>query len=146
MPYKPLVNYLYKNNGDLTFSNYSKEWGIKEESYSNGAAYADLDNDGDLELIVNNIDEKALYKNNAREKNLGNFLKIEFKGTPKNKMGIGSIVTLWHGGKMQMAELTLSRGYQSSVEPILYFGLARHEKIDSLCVKWPDGKIQYLTR
>ena len=147
MPYKPLVNYLYKNNGDLTFSKQSKEWGIKEESYSNSAAYADLDNDGDLDLIVNNVDEEALvYRNVAREKQLGNYLKIDFEGTPKNRMGIGSRVTLWNDGKMQMAELTLSRGYQSSVEPILYFGLASHEKIDSLCVKWPDGKVQYLTQ
>ena len=145
MPYKPLVNYLYKNNGDLTFSNYSKKWGIKEKSFSNGAAYADLDNDGDLELIVNNIDEEAfIYKNNARENNLGNFIKIDFKGPPKNKMGIGSIVTVWLGGKLQMAELTLSRGYESSMEPFLYFGTGQNKIIDSLRVKWPDGKIQLL--
>ncbi len=147
MPYEPLVNYLYKNNGDLTFSNFSREWGIKEESYSNSAAYADLDNDGDLDLIVNNVDGEALvYRNIAREKQLGNYLKIDFEGTPKNRMGIGSRVTLWIDGKMQMAELTLSRGYQSSVEPMLYFGLAGHEKIDSLCVIWPDGKVQYLAQ
>ncbi|HBZ21672.1 MAG TPA: hypothetical protein DEO60_11120, partial [Bacteroidales bacterium] len=147
MPYKPLVNYLYRNNGDLTFSKLSREWGIKEESYSNGAAYADLDNDGDLDLIVNNVDGEALvYRNIACEKQLGNYLKIDFEGTPKNRMGIGTRVTLWNDGKIQMAELTLSRGYQSSVEPILYFGLARNEKIDSICVKWPDGKIQYLTQ
>jgi enediyne biosynthesis protein E4 len=147
MPYKPLVNYLYKNNGDLTFSKYSREWGIKEESYSNSATYADLDNDGDLDLIVNNVDQEALvYRNVTREKLLGNYLKIDFEGTPKNRMGIGSRVTLWNDGKIQMAELTLSRGYQSSVEPILYFGLARHEKIDSIYVKWPDGKVQCLTQ
>ena len=123
MPSQPLVNYIYRNNGDLTFAHYSKEWGISEKSYSNGAAYADLDNDGDLELIVNNIDEEAfLYKNNARENNLGNFIKIDFKGPPGNKMGIGSTVTIWLDGKLQMAELTLSRGYESSMEPMLYFG------------------------
>jgi hypothetical protein len=145
MPYKPLVNYLYKNNGDLTFSHNSKEWGIKEESYSNGAAYADLDNDGDLELIVNNIDEEAfVYKNNAREKNLGNYIKIDFKGPLRNKMGIGTIVTIWLGGKMQMAELTLTRGYLSSTEPILYFGIGHDKIVDSLRVKWPDSKTQVL--
>ncbi len=147
MPYEPLVNYLYKNNGDLTFSNRGREWGIKEESYSNSVACADLDNDGDLDLIVNDVDGEALvYRNVAREKQMGNYLKIDFEGTPKNMMGIGSRVTIWNDGKMQMAELTLSRGYQSSVEPILYFGLAGHEKIDSLCVKWPDGKVQILTQ
>ncbi len=143
MPFEPLVNYIYKNNGDLTFSKYNKEWGIKEKSYSNGVAYADLDNDGDLELIVNNIDGEAfIYRNNASENKLGNYLKVAFEGTPANKMGIGSVVTIWTEGKMQMAELTLSRGYESSVEPILYFGLANHEIVDSLCVKWNDGKVQ----
>jgi hypothetical protein len=146
MPYKPLVNYMYKNNGDLTFTNVSHSWGINEKSYSNGTTYADLDNDGDLDLIVNNIDQKALiYRNETREQHLGNYLKIELDGFLKNKMGIGSKVTVWNDGKMQTAELTLSRGYLSSVEPILYFGLAMHETVDSLCVKWPDGKVQHLT-
>jgi enediyne biosynthesis protein E4 len=145
MPFKTLVNYIYKNNGDLTFSKYNEEWGIKDEGYSNGVAYADLDNDGDLELIVNNIDgEASIYKNNASEKKSGNYLKVEFEGTSSNKMGIGSIVTIWTGGKMQMAELTLSRGYESSVEPILYFGLNKYESIDSLYVKWTDGMVQNL--
>jgi enediyne biosynthesis protein E4 len=143
MPAQPLVNYVFRNNGDLTFAHFSKEWGIREKSYSNGAAYADLDNDGDLELIVNNIDEKALiYKNNAREENRGNFIKIDFKGPLLNKMGIGSKVTIWINGKMQMAELTLSRGYESSVEPMLYFGTGQNKIIDSLVVIWPDGKSQ----
>ncbi|MBN1143773.1 MAG: VCBS repeat-containing protein [Bacteroidales bacterium] len=145
MPYKPLTNYLYRNNHDLTFSQVNQEWNITETSYSNGMAYADLDNDGDLELIVNNIDAEAfIYNNNALEQSLGNYLKISFEGTNKNKMGIGSEVTLWTEGKMQCAELTLSRGYQSSVEPILYFGLAQNEEIDSLLIKWPDGKNQLL--
>jgi hypothetical protein len=145
MPSKPLVNYIFRNNGDLTFTHYSKTWGIREKSFSNGAAYADLDNDGDLELIVNNIDERALvYKNNAREKDRGNFIKIDFQGPPRNKMGIGSMVTVWLGGKMQMNELTLSRGYQSSMEPILYFGTGTNTIVDSLVVKWPDGKTKIL--
>ena len=145
MPFKPLTNYIFRNNGDFTFSKYNTEWGVTETSYSNGVAYADLDNDGDLELIVNNIDAEALvYKNYATEKKHGNYLKIEFEGSPQNRMGIGSVITLWNDGKMQMGQLTLSRGYQSSVEPILYFGLARYETVDSLRVKWPDGKVQHL--
>ena len=143
MPFKQLTNYIFRNNGDLTFSKHNTEWGIKETSYSNGAAYADLDNDGDLELIVNNIDGEAfIYKNNASEKKSGNYLKVEFEGTPANKMGIGSVVTIWNEGKMQTAELTLSRGYESSMEPILYFGLSGYEFVDSLYVKWNDGKVQ----
>jgi hypothetical protein len=145
MPYKPLVNYVFKNNGDLTFSHYSKEWGIREKSFSNGIAYADLDNDGDLELIINNIDGEAhIYKNNSRENHAGNYIKTVFSGAAKNPMGIGSVVTIWHSNKMQVAELTLSRGYQSSVEPIMYFGTGKDEIIDSLRVKWPDGKLQSL--
>jgi hypothetical protein len=146
MPFKQLTNSIFRNNGNLTFSKQNTEWGITEKGFSNGVAYADLDNDGDLELIVNNIDGEAfIYKNNAREKKLGNYLKIKFDGTPKNKMGIGSVVTIWHNGKKQMSELTLTRGYLSSVEPILYFGVAKDQIIDSLKVQWGDGKVQVLT-
>lgn len=143
MPFKPLTNYIYRNNGDLTFEGSNSSWGITETSYSNGVAYADLDNDGDPELIVNNIDDYALvYKNNSREKKTGNYLKIEFEGMSSNKMGIGSTVIIWTDGRMQMQELTLSRGYQSSMEPCLYFGLGNYEVVDSLIVKWNDGKVQ----
>lgn len=145
MPSKPLANYIFRNNGDLTFTRYNEQWNITEPGFSNGVAYADLDNDGDLDLVVNNIDGEAfIYKNNSREKQLGNYLKVVFEGTPSNKMGIGSIVTILTGGNMQMEELTLSRGYESSVEPILSFGLGKNEYVDSLCVKWADGKIQNL--
>jgi enediyne biosynthesis protein E4 len=143
MPYKQLTNSIFRNNSDLTFSKQNTEWGITETGYSNGAAYADLDNDGDLELIVNNIDGGAsIYKNNASEKKLGNYIKVEFEGNTTNRMGISSVVTIWTEGKMQTAELTLSRGYESSMEPILYFGLSISEFVDSLSVKWNDGKIQ----
>jgi hypothetical protein len=145
MPFKKLTCNIFRNNGDLTFSKQNAEWGITETGYSNGVAYADLDNDGDLDLIVNNIDGGAfIYKNNACEKKMGNYLKVAFEGTPSNKMGIGSIVTIWTEEKMQMAELTLSRGYLSSMEPILSFGISKYESVDSLCVKWTDGKIQNL--
>ncbi|HEX7468198.1 MAG TPA: FG-GAP-like repeat-containing protein, partial [Methanobacterium sp.] len=94
-------------------------------------------------LITNNIDGEAfIYKNNASEKKLGNYIKIAFEGTPSNKMDIGSVVTIWTEVKMQTAELTLSRGYESSMEPILYFGLNKFEYIDTLYVKWNDGKVQ----
>jgi len=145
MPFKKLNNSIFRNNSNLTFSKQNIEWGIIETGYSNGVAYADLDNDGDLELVVNNIDGEAfIYKNNAREESLGNYLKVAFESTSSNKMGIGSVVTIWTEGKMQTAELSLSRGYLSSVEPVLYFGLDKYEFIDSLYVKWSDGKIQNL--
>jgi hypothetical protein len=146
MPSKPLANYIFRNNGDLTFTRYNKQWNITEPSFSNGVAYADLDNDGDLDLIVNNIDQEAfIYKNNASEIKSGNYLKLRFDGTPENRMGIGSVVTIWCDAKEQMSELTLTRGYLSSVEPIIYFGLAKDSIIDSLKVQWSDGKVQTLT-
>ncbi len=146
MPGKALTNYIFRNNGDLTFTRFNKEWNITEPSFSNGVAYADLDNDGDLDLVVNNIDQEALiYKNNAIESKSGNYLKVKFDGPQKNKFGIGSVVTVWHNGKKQIAELTLTRGYLSSVEPLLYFGVAEYQVIDSLKVQWSNGKIQVLT-
>jgi hypothetical protein len=143
MPFKPLANYMFRNNGDLTFTRTDKAWGMYDPGYSNGVAYADLDNDGDLELIVNNIDDKALvYKNNSVEQGRGNYLKISFEGPPGNRMGVGCTVHLWHRGKMQMGELTLSRGYESSVEPILYFGLSVDQVVDSVKATWADGRVQ----
>lgn len=146
MPAQSLPNYIFRNNGDLTFTRYNKEWNITEPSFSNGVAYADLDNDGDLDLAVNNIDQEALiYKNKAIESKSGNYLKVKFEGPPENKFGIGAVINIWHNGKKQMSELTLTRGYLSSVEPVLYFGLAKDQVIDSLKVIWSDGKIQVLT-
>jgi hypothetical protein len=145
MPSLALPNYMFRNNGDLTFTRMDHLWGMPETSFSNGATYADLDNDGDLELIVNNIDQPALlYRNYACEQGSGNFLKIECKGPASNRMGIGSVVHIWNKGGMQTAELTLTRGYESSVEPVLYFGLGHHSRIDSLKVIWANGKEQTL--
>jgi hypothetical protein len=145
MPSLALPNYMFRNNGDLTFTRMDRQWGMPEASFSNGVTYADLDNDGDLELIVNNIDQPALvYRNYACEHALGNFLKIEFKGPASNRMGIGSMVQIWHQEGMQSAEMTLSRGYESSVEPVLYFGAGNHSRIDSLVVTWADGEVQTL--
>lgn len=146
MPSEPLANYLFHNNKNLTFTNKSEEWGLGDKNFSNGAAYADFDNDGDLDLVVNNIDEEVgFYENKSNEKEHNNYLKIKFKGTAKNKLGIGNIVTIYNDGKLQLSELMLTRGYQSSIEPILYFGLENHTKIDSLVVQWTDGNTQKLT-
>jgi hypothetical protein len=146
MPSLALPNYIFRNNGDLTFTRQNREWGMPEASFSNGVTYADLDNDGDLELIVNNIDQPALlYRNYARELDIGNYLKVEFQGPVSNRMGIGSKVQIWHQGAMQTAELILTRGYESSVEPVLYFGVAHDTIIDSMSVTWTDGRVQTLT-
>ncbi len=140
MPSKPLKNFMFHNNGDLTFSEVSEDWGLEEKTFSNGTAYADFDNDGDLDLVVNNIDAKASFYENKVNKN--NYLKVKFNGNKKNKLGIGSIVRIYSNEKLQIRELTLTRGYQSSVEPILYFGLGNTTNIDSLVVTWFDGATQ----
>ena len=134
------------NNKDLTFTNKSSDWGLSDKTYSNGAAYADFDNDGDLDLVVNNIDEEAgLYENTVDKKENSKYLKINFNGTAQNKSGIGNLVTIYNKGSLQMAELMLTRGYQSSVEPNIFFGVKDQTLIDSLIVKWTDGSIQKLT-
>ena len=99
MPLYPYYNYIYKNNGDLTFSNMAKEWGFNTRSYSNGSAYADLDNDGDLDLIVNNINEPAyIYRNNASNQHDNHFLSVALKGNGMNTRGIGARVTIYCDG------------------------------------------------
>ncbi|NIJ52718.1 VCBS repeat-containing protein [Dyadobacter arcticus] len=145
VPEVQIANYAYKNAGNLTFSNTSKDWGLDELSYSNGAAYADLDGDGDLDLIVNNIDSEAfVYQNHSREKGTSNFLGIALEGIKGNLSGIGSKVTIWTGKDAQYAELSAVRGFQSSVDPVLHFGLGNKKQIDSLEVVWPGGKSQKL--
>jgi hypothetical protein len=145
VPEVQIANYAYQNTGNLTFSNASKDWGLDKLSYSNGAAYADLDGDGDLDLVVNNIDSEAfIYQNNSREKGKSNFLNIALEGEKGNLSGIGSKVTIWTGRDPQYAELSVVRGFQSSVDPVLHFGLGNKNQIDSLEVIWPGGKSQKL--
>ncbi len=146
MPSEPLENYLFHNNTDLTFTNKSTDWGLSDKNFSNGAVYADFDNDGDLDLVVNNIDEEAgFYENTSENNKNANYLTINFSGTPQNKLGIGNTVKIYNDGKLQIAELILTRGYQSSVAPELHFGVQNHKTIDSLIVQWTDGAKQKLT-
>jgi hypothetical protein len=136
-----LRNYTYRNRGDLTFENIGTSWGISENGNSNGAAYSDLDNDGDLDLVINNINAPAfIYENLAVQKAKGNFLKVELKGEGQNTLGQGALVKVYSGGKMQMQEQNLYRGFQSSVSPLLVFGLGSSTIADSVLVNWPGGK------
>lgn len=138
-------NYMFKNNGDLTFSNATTAWGLDEPTYSNGMAYADLDNDGDLDLVINNLDQNAfIYKNNGMEMLNNHYLKIKFNGPDKNKFGIGTKVKLTDHNGFQYQEFYSSRGFQSSVEPIMYFGLGKTNQISELEITWFDGKQQIL--
>jgi hypothetical protein len=139
MPLYPKVNYIFKNNKDLTFTNKAAEWGFNVRSYSNGSTYADLDNDGDLDLVVNNINAKAfLYRNNASGGLANHFLSVALKGKGLNTRGTGARVTIYCGDQKQIAEQFTTRGFLSSTSDILHFGLGQATTIDSIRVRWPD--------
>ena len=145
MPSNPIPNYSFKNNGDLTFTNRSTEWGLDIPSFSNGAAYGDLDNDGDLDLIVNNVNQPCfVFKNNTSENTGNHYLKIKLNCEGKNPFGIGSVVYVYFDGQPHKQELVPSRGFQSSVDPVLNFGLGRATMADSIKVIWPDHKTQVI--
>jgi len=133
-------NVIFRNKGDLTFERKTKEWGFDHNTQSNGAIYADLDNDGDLDLVVSNVNEKAgVYRNNAQEKSPQHYLKINLK-TPKEALKIGAKVTLFTNGQIQLQEFQPVRGFQSSMYVPLQFGLGKIAKIDSILANWTDGK------
>jgi len=142
-----LPNYLFRNNGgNLTFTNQSAEWGFDQPSYSNGVAYADLDNDGDLDLVINNINQEAfVYRNQANQLARKHYLRLRLQGEGDNPAGFGAKVTLFYGKKKQYLEHSPYRGYQSTVENTLHFGLGAVSKIDSIRIQWPNGKVQLLT-
>lgn len=146
LPQQKLNNYLFKNKGDRTFENTTDLWSDTTPTFSNGAVYADLDNDGDLDIVTNNINENVtLLRNNTTRNNLKYFLKVEFEGPPTNIFGIGTTVNLYFDdGSIQTRQLINTRGFLSSVPNILYFGLGEHMSIDKLEVVWPDGKVQEL--
>ena len=141
-------NYAFHNLGNLRFQDVSNDWGLGTPTFSNGAAYADLDNDGDLDLIVNNInDEAMIYRNTSREKKKeeNHFLQIFFRGDSLNRNGLGVTVELHYDhGKEQVYENSPYRGYLSSVENMAHFGLGNLTQVDSVIIKWPNAKMQLL--
>lgn len=140
IPATRIHNYAFRNNGDLTFDNVSEDWGFNTPVNSNGMAYADLDNDGDLDLVINNIDEPASIMRNRSVQNGSHWIRFELKTNGRD--AIGSKVTLWAGDNMQFQELFPTRGYQSSTEPVLHFGAGDAEVVDSIRVIWPSGLTQ----
>jgi len=148
IPQVKIHKYAYRNNGNLNFSDVSSEWGLMKTSFSNGAVYVDLDNDGALDLVINNInDEASVYRNRSRDKNKedNHYLQVEFLGDSLNKDGLGAWVELhYDGGKQQVFENTPYRGYLSSVQPGAHFGLGKIHSVDSVIIKWSGGKMQLL--
>src|SRR5258705_601841 len=145
IPEVKLHNYGFRNTGNCRFSDVSLDWGLNNPTFSNGAAYADLDNDGDLDMVINNInDEASVYENtmmDAKPKDK-HYLSIQLSGDSLNKNGLGTWVELYYGNQQQVYEQTPYRGYLSSIQLNPHFGFGEISKIDSLVVKWPDGSKQ----
>ena len=148
IPQVKIHNYAFENNGNLTFSDVTDSWGFSTPDFSNGAAYADLDNDGDMDVVINNINGEAMvYRNMEREtnKDSSNYLQIKFVGSRFNINGLGAFAELHYDhGKQQVWENTPYRGYLSSVQDVAHFGLGKITNVDSVIIKWPDGKMQIL--
>ncbi|HUX94917.1 MAG TPA: VCBS repeat-containing protein [Bacteroidales bacterium] len=146
IPATILKNYIFRNNGDYTFSNVTELWGDEHPCLANGTAYADLDNDGDLDLVTNVINGYAgVYRNNSEKLFANNYLKIRLQGMGLNKEGIGARVEIRYGDKMQVQEFQPSRGYMSSMNHELIFGTGKTEIIDEMRIIWPDLLEQRLT-
>jgi len=138
----PLNDYLFENNNDLTFTKRSQDWGFKEPGFSNGACYADLDNDGDLDLVINQFNSTSkIYRNNSNTLLKNNYLAVKLTGQKPNLQALGAKVFVYAKDQQQMQELNPYRGFESSMQPILHFGLGKNNEADSIKVIWPDGAI-----
>lgn len=147
MPIKPQPNYAYKNNGDISFKNANKEWGFELPSRSNGAAYADLDNDGDLDLVINNVNTPAfIYRNNTESMLDNNYIQLKFKGPKNNPFAVGALAKLYFDGNIVNQELIPSRGFQSSMQYEMTIGLGKTTQLDSIRIVWPDMLTQKLEK
>lgn len=145
MPSGKVPNYFYRNRGDFRFEDVSHDWIGQEPTLSTGAAYADLDNDGDLDLVINNVNAPAgIYQNNLASSSSG-WLQIELKGEGKNTHGIGAKIIVYAGNQRLYQEQIPSRGWQSSVSPVIHVGVGNVPRIDSVRVIWPDKRFQTLT-
>ncbi len=147
IPQIKIHNYAFRNNGNLTFTNVTNDWGLPTPTFSNGAAYADFDNDGAMDLVISNINGKALlYRNTSQEKDTGmHYLQVKLKGGAQNINGLGAIVTIYYdGNKKQVYENNPYRGYLSSIQNIAHFGLNRTAIVDSVVVRWDINTKQTL--
>ena len=148
IPEVKIKNYAFRNNGDIQFANVTNDWGLTELSFSNGAAYTDLDNDGDLDVVMSNINDKAfIYENKAAKNNSDNarFLSVKLSGDSLNRQGIGAWLEIFYGGNRQVIEHTPYRGFLSTMQSQLHFGLGTVSTVDSVVVIWPNNKKQTVT-
>ncbi|MEO6445586.1 MAG: VCBS repeat-containing protein [Gemmatimonadaceae bacterium] len=148
MPSTKLPDYAFQNGGNLSFTNQAKAWGLSAPNFSSGAAYGDLDGDGALDLVVNNVNDVAfVYRNNARTVRTENhYVQVKLEGTGMNRFGVGAQVTLRAGDETFFQEAFPSRAFQSSVDYLLTFGVGARDSLDSLTVLWPDGRRSVQTR
>ncbi|MGX1930993.1 VCBS repeat-containing protein [Flagellimonas sp. 2504JD4-2] len=143
VPSEPIKNYIFKNSGDYSFEDISDNSGFGLKNFSNGIAYGDLDNDGDLDIVINNLDSVSeIYENTSSSSN--NSMRFKLKGSEKNPLALGTKISIHYQGEVQTQELTLTRGFQSSVEPVVHFGVGQAEKVERVKITWPDGLVQEL--
>ena len=146
MPSNPIQNYVFENTKNLLYTDKTEEWLPSIKSFSNGMAYADLDNDGDMDIVINNINSKAiLLENKTNDIYTRNYLKFKLLGKSKNTFSIGAKILLKHKDNTYFLEQMPRRGFLSSVGPVLHFGLDTIETIDTVQVVWPSGKTKLLT-
>ncbi|MBX9782076.1 MAG: VCBS repeat-containing protein [Chitinophagaceae bacterium] len=146
MPSNPIPNNMFHNKGNLHFENTATEWGLDKPSFSNGAVYADLDNDGDLDLLVNNVNMDAfVYRNTSREKNKNNYISIKLKANAPNTFAVGSSIKAYAGNQIISREVIPARGFQSSVDYVQTIGLGKGS-VDSIVITWPDRTVTVLQK
>lgn len=145
MPSVKLSNYMFRLNHDGRYQNVSPDWGLDVPSFSNGAAYGDLDNDGDLDLVVNNVNQDVfVFRNKTNEQTGNHFLKLTFNGKGQNSFGVGANVKVYVAGEVVAMDNMPMRGFQSSMDYKMVIGLGSHESVDSMIVTWPDDKVSFL--
>jgi enediyne biosynthesis protein E4 len=147
LPSVKISNYIFQNNGDISFTDKTKDWGWGTPTFSAGMAYADFDRDGDVDVVVNNTNMEATLLENTLDETTNkenNFLRIQLQGNPLNRNGLGTVIRLYYQGKQQLYECTPYRGYMSSIENVAHFGVGNTAVIDSIIAVWPNGKKQVL--